>query len=70
MFVNYKMYRTLCSIYEIVDISTLVNKRTKLEHRLTRSIINVILRNKNIIDIKALKCSSRNNSITFNFKTF
>jgi len=70
MLVNYKVYRTLCSIYEIIDTSTLVNERAKLEHRLTRSTTSVILENKNIIDIKVLKCSLRNNLITFNSKTF
>jgi len=70
MFVDYKVYRTLCSIYEIANTSILVNERAKLEHRLTRFIISVILRNKNIIDIKASKCNLRNNLIISNFETF
>ncbi len=70
MLVNYKVYRTLCSIYEITNISILVDERVELEHRFTRFIFSVISKNKNIIDIKASKCNLRNNSITFNFKTF
>jgi len=70
MRVNYKVYRTLCSIYKIANISTLINKRAKLAHRLTRSIISIISKNKNIIDIKVSKCNLRNNLITFNFETF
>jgi len=64
------MYRMLYLIYKIANTSTLVNKRVKLEHRLTHFIISVILKNKNIIDIKTLRYNLRNNLITFNFETF
>jgi len=57
-------------IYKIANTLTLVDKRAKLEYRLTRSIISVILRNKNIIDMKVLKYNLRNNLIIFNFETF
>ena len=70
MFVNYKMYRTLCLIYEIANILIFVNKKVKLKHRFTHFIISVILRNKNIINVKTLKCNLRNNLIIFNSKTF
>jgi hypothetical protein len=70
MLVNYKVYRILCSIYKIIDTSIFVNKSTKLKYQLTYSIISIILKNKNIIDIKTLKNNLKNNLITFNFKIF
>jgi len=36
----------------LINTSILINKRAKLEHRFTRSTINIILRNKNITNIK------------------
>ena len=70
IFVNYKIYRVLCSIYKIASISTLVDKRAKLEYRLIYFIISIISKNKNIINIKASKYNSKNNLIVFNFEIF
>ncbi len=64
------MYRILCSIYKISNISIFVNKRAKLEYQLIYSIISVILKNKKVIDIKILKCYLKNNLIVFNFEKF
>jgi len=70
IFVNYKIYRTLYLIYKIVDTSIFVDKRAKLEYQLIRSIISIISKNKNIINIKISKYSLKNNLIVFNFEIF
>jgi hypothetical protein len=69
MLVNYKVYQTMCLIYKIEKTSILRNKKIKTRHRFTHFTTKVILKKKNIIKLKALKCLLKSILIASSFNT-